>query len=343
MTIIFAVLAIVLIACACIAIHRNVSAKAATITTSVVAVVAPVARTQDVCDPINEYMYALVSVYMYTKSSLKANRLAVRRTRAATARMYACNGTYIGRGIRSAMMSSITAANSQHEALCAARKAHKGASWQTIIGKLYAEGTLVSVRTHMPINASCMRVRTARAATTPTYMVVRASKPSVAQGDSVHQMMYPTVHTGKGVQPVYAQHKCMRPTARVVAMRHAGKARHMALVTESREAKFTSYINAMCAKGLVVSDADMASLVARATDRDYVVRDTAWAEVRVLMGAMYRERSIKVGCAVHNRTMGYSSTVETLCGSRNKEIREIGKSMMALENAASMLHSMVAA
>ena len=120
-----AILAIV-IAIIAVVIRRNNNVKAAAVvaTTEVVAAnaAASVAHTQDVCDPIN-VMPALVMVLAYTKSTLKAQRLSVRRARSANAAMYRSNGLYIARGIRSAMMEGVTYINAKAVAKADERKA----------------------------------------------------------------------------------------------------------------------------------------------------------------------------------------------------------------------------
>lgn len=120
-----AILAIV-IAVIAVVIRRNNNVKAAAVvaTTEVVAAnaAASVAHTQDVCDPIN-VMPALVMVLAYTKSTLKAQRLSVRRARSANAAMYRSNGLYIARGIRSAMMEGVTYINAKAVAKADERKA----------------------------------------------------------------------------------------------------------------------------------------------------------------------------------------------------------------------------
>lgn len=62
-------------------------------------------------------------VLAYTKSTLKAQRLSVRRARSANAAMYRSNGLYIARGIRSAMMEGVTYINAKAVAKADERKA----------------------------------------------------------------------------------------------------------------------------------------------------------------------------------------------------------------------------
>lgn len=125
---------VAIVAVIAVAIRRNNNVKAAVVvaTTEVVAAnaAASVAHTQDVCDPINDcnavdysVMVALVYILMYTKSTLKAQRLEARRARSANAAMYRSNGLYIARGIRSAMMEHVTYINAKAVAKADERKA----------------------------------------------------------------------------------------------------------------------------------------------------------------------------------------------------------------------------
>lgn len=112
MSVLLALAIIVAIIAVVIRRNNNVKAAAVVATTEVVAADAAqsVAHTQDVCDNIH-CTEALVMVLMYTKTSLKANRLQGRRARSANAAMYRSNGLYIARGIRSAMMDTVTMYN----------------------------------------------------------------------------------------------------------------------------------------------------------------------------------------------------------------------------------------
>ena len=82
------------------------------------------ADEQSVVEVINQdCMEAVVMVLAYTKSTLKAQRLSVRRARSANAAMYRSNGLYIARGIRSAMMDGVTYTNAKAIAKADERKA----------------------------------------------------------------------------------------------------------------------------------------------------------------------------------------------------------------------------
>lgn len=124
MSVLLALAIIVAIIAVVIRRNNNVKAAAVVATTEVVAAnaAASAAHTQDVCDPIN-VMPALVMVLAYTKSTLKAQRLSVRRARSANAAMYRSNGLYIARGIRSAMMEGVTYINAKAVAKADERKA----------------------------------------------------------------------------------------------------------------------------------------------------------------------------------------------------------------------------
>lgn len=91
MSVLLALAIIVAIIAVVIRRNNNVKAAAVVATTEVVAAnaAASAAHTQDVCDPIN-VMPALVMVLAYTKSTLKAQRLSVRRARSHTAHKAAC-------------------------------------------------------------------------------------------------------------------------------------------------------------------------------------------------------------------------------------------------------------
>ena len=145
MSMFFVAFAIIVIVCACVAIRRNVSAKAAVVaTTSVVAADAAqsVAHTQDVCDPINSHVahsgeqhewlwkYALVTslvavtvTYTHIKWASKAAKRSTRTMRGKLAHKHVCNGKYIARGIRSAMMDTVTRINAKAIAKADERKA----------------------------------------------------------------------------------------------------------------------------------------------------------------------------------------------------------------------------
>lgn len=101
------IVAIIAVACAVKAVRVTAAAKSAP-----AIAVKPHADEQPVVDIINpDCMEAVVMVLAYTKSTLKAQRLSVRRARSANAAMYRSNGLYIARGIRSAMMDTVTMYN----------------------------------------------------------------------------------------------------------------------------------------------------------------------------------------------------------------------------------------
>ena len=114
------IVAIIAVTCAV----KAVRAVAKTVTCAATAATETHADTTSVVDIINpDCMEAIIAVLAYTKASLKAQRLSVRRARSANAAMYRSNGLYIARGIRSAMMEDVTYINAKAVAKADERKA----------------------------------------------------------------------------------------------------------------------------------------------------------------------------------------------------------------------------
>lgn len=156
------------------ALTVQTATKAIVTTISVVAEAAPsVAHTQDVCDPINEYMYALVSVCMYTKASLKEERLNGRRARARAWHINNCASKEAARKARKEAMAYISAAQRNAENKTKANQWMVGKSWQEAISALYNEGKLISVRKHREVKAAAMRAHKPRV----VRVGVSAAKP----------------------------------------------------------------------------------------------------------------------------------------------------------------------
>lgn len=144
MSVLLALAIIVAIIAVAIRRNNNVKATAVVATTSVVAAnaAASVAHTQDVCDPINSHVahsgeqnewlwkYALVTslvavtvTYTHIKWASKAAKRSTRTIRGKLAHKHVCNGKYIARGIRSAMMDTVTHINAKAIAKADERKA----------------------------------------------------------------------------------------------------------------------------------------------------------------------------------------------------------------------------
>lgn len=102
------IVAIIAVTCAV----KAVRAVAKTVTCAATAATETHADTTSVVDIINpDCMEAIIAVLAYTKASLKEERLNYRRARSANAAMHRSNGLYIARGIRSAMMDTVTMYN----------------------------------------------------------------------------------------------------------------------------------------------------------------------------------------------------------------------------------------